>query len=115
MSDMALSFAVLGLVVVLFVWNRVPLELVALGGAVLLYATGVLSINQALAGFGDPTVVFIATLFVVSEGLDAGGVTAWAGRQLVRRAGGGRSRLLVMIMVAIAVATAFISVNGAVA
>jgi di/tricarboxylate transporter len=115
MSDTAISFAVLGLVVVLFVLNRVPLELVAVGAALLLFATGVLTINEALAGFGDPTVIFIAALFVVSEGLDAGGVTAWAGRQLVRRAGGGRSRLLVMIMVAIAVATAFISVNGAVA
>lgn len=115
MSDMALSFAVLGLVVVLFVLNRVPLELVAVGAALLLYATGVLSITDALAGFGDPTVIFIATLFVVSEGLDAGGVTAWAGRHLVRRAGGGRTRLLVLIMVAIALATALISVNGAVA
>jgi di/tricarboxylate transporter len=112
---MAISFAVLGLVVVLFVVNRLPLELVAVGAALLLYATGVLSINEALAGFGDPAVLFIAALFVVSEGLDAGGVTAWAGRQLVRRAGTGQSRLLVMIMLATAVATAFISVNGAIA
>jgi di/tricarboxylate transporter len=115
MTDMVLSFAVLGLVVVLFVINRVPLELVAVGAALLLYATGVLSITEALAGFGDPTVVFIASLFIVSEGLDAGGVTAWAGRHLVRRAGGGRARLLVMIMVAVALATALISVNGAIA
>jgi di/tricarboxylate transporter len=114
-SDMAISFAVLALVVVLFVLNRVPLELVAVGAALLLYATGVLSINQALAGFGDPTVIFIAALFIVSEGLDAGGVTAWAGRQLVSRAGDGPIRLLLMIMLAVAVATAFISVNGAVA
>jgi di/tricarboxylate transporter len=112
---MAISFAVLGLVVVLFVLNRLPLELVAVGAALLLFATGVLSINEALAGFGDPTVIFIASLFVVSEGLDAGGVTAWAGRLLVRRAGDSPSRLLVMIMVSVAVATAFISVNGAIA
>jgi di/tricarboxylate transporter len=112
---MAISFAVLGLVVVLFIVNRLPMEMVAVGAALLLYATGVLTINQALAGFGDPTVIFIAMLFVVSEGLDAGGVTAWAGRQLIRRSGDGLTRLLVMIMLAVAVATAFISVNGAVA
>ena len=115
MSDVAISFTVLGLVVVLFVLNRIPIELVAVGAALLLYATGVLDIGQALAGFGDPTVIFIAALFVVSEGLDAGGVTAWAGRQLVRRTGEGRARLLMVIMVTVAVATAFISVNGAVA
>ena len=42
--------------------------------------------TQALAGFGDPTVIFIATLFVVSEALDATGVTTWAGQQLDRAA-----------------------------
>ncbi|HST64289.1 MAG TPA: SLC13 family permease [Mycobacteriales bacterium] len=112
---MAISFTVLGVVVVLFVWNRAPVELVAVGAALTLYATGVLDLSQALAGFGDPTVIFIATLFVVSEGLDAGGVTAWAGRWLVHHAGGSRRRLVVLVMVVVAVATAFISVNGAVA
>jgi di/tricarboxylate transporter len=70
-SPVTISFLVLGGVVVLFVWNRIPVEIVALAAALVLYATGVLTINQALAGFGDPTVVFIATLFVVSEALDS--------------------------------------------
>ena len=37
------------------------------GAALSLWATGVLDLDQALAGFGDPTVLFIASLFVVSE------------------------------------------------
>jgi hypothetical protein len=41
-------------------------------------------------------VLFIASLFVVSESLDATGVTAWAGQQLVARAGESRARLLVL-------------------
>ena len=63
----------------LFVSNRVPVEVVAVGTALTLWATGVLDIDQALAGFGDPTVLYIASLFVVSEALDATGITAWAG------------------------------------
>ena len=92
-----------------------PVELVAVGAALSLYATGVLTLPQALAGFGDATVVFIATLFVVSAGLEAGGVTAWAGRRLSLRAGSSPTRLLVLVMLAGALATAIISVNGAVA
>ena len=85
MSDMAISFTVLGALVVLFVWNRFPVEIVAIGAALTLYATGVLTLDQAISGFGDASVVFIATLFVISEGLDATGVTTWAGQQMISR------------------------------
>jgi di/tricarboxylate transporter len=115
MSDMTISFCVLGAVVVLFVWNRIAVELVAIGAGLTLYATGVLTIDQVLAGFGDPTVIFIATLFVVSEGLDGTGVTAWAGQQLIARVGTSRTRLIVLMMLLVAGLTSLISVNGAVA
>ena len=115
MSDIAISFAVLAALVVLFVWNRIPVELVAIAGALTLWATGILDLEQALGGFGDPTVLFIAALFVVSEGLDAGGVTAWAGQRLVSLAGTSHRRLLVLMMLLVAGLTALISVNGAVA
>ena len=88
---------------------------VALGVAILLWASGVLTLNQALAGFGDPTVIFIAALFIVSEALDATGVTAWAGQQVISRGGTKRTPLLVVIGLLVAVLTALISVNGAVA
>jgi hypothetical protein len=95
LSHSTISFLVLGGAVVLFVWGRIPVEMVAVGAALTLYVTGVLSLPQSLAGFSDPAVLFIASLFVVSEGLDASGVTAWAGRELIRRAGGDRTKLLV--------------------
>ena len=84
MSEIAICFIILGAAVVLFVWNRLPVEVVALGVALSLWATGLLTIHESLAGLGDTTVVFIATLFVVSEALDATGVTAWAGQQVTR-------------------------------
>ena len=71
MSDIGIAFAILLAVVVAFISNRIPVGLVAIGAALALYFTGVLDLTQALAGFGDPAVIFIATLFVVSEGLDA--------------------------------------------
>ncbi|MFE3542905.1 SLC13 family permease [Nocardia sp. NPDC059177] len=115
MDPASVTYFVLAAAVVLFVWNRLPVGVVALAVALALYGTGVLTLDQALAGFGDPTVAFIAALFVVSEALDATGVTAWAGQQLIARVGAGRARLLVSVMLACAVLTALISVNGAVA
>jgi di/tricarboxylate transporter len=114
-SDETITFVVLGAAVVVFVWDRFPVGIVAIGVALALWATGVLGLDQALAGFGDPAVIFIASLFVVTEGLEAAGVTSWAGEQLIAHVGESRVRLLVLTMTLVAVLTALISVNGAVA
>ena len=115
MSDTTITFLILAAVVVVFVWDQLPVGVVAIGTALALWATGVLDLEQALAGFGDPTVIFIASLFVVSESLDAAGVTSWAGQELIARVGESRTRLVVLTMLLVAVLTALISVNGAVA
>ncbi|TVR35651.1 MAG: SLC13 family permease [Nitriliruptor sp.] len=115
MTDSVISLAVLVGVVVLFMTNRFPVEVVAIGSALVLYASGVIELTDALAGFGDPTVVLIAALFVVSEGLDATGVTTWVGDGLLRRAGGSDRKLLVFMMLLVAGFTALINLNGSVA
>jgi hypothetical protein len=75
MSDETITFLILGALVVVFVWDRLPVAVVAVGVALSLWATDVLTLEQSLAGFGDPTVLFIASLFVVAEALDAKVVT----------------------------------------
>lgn len=116
MSDITLTGLIIAAAVVLFVWNRFPVVLVAMGVSVALWGTGVLSLGAALAGFGDPAVIFIASLFVVSAALERAGVTAWAGQQLIAKAGAdSRTRLLVFTGLLVALLTALISLNGAVA
>src|SRR3712207_92068 len=96
MDPIVATFAILVLAVAALLSNRVPLGAVAISVAVALWATGVLSLGQALAGFGDPTVLFIAALFVVSAALDATGVTTWAAQQVIGRAGASPRRLLLL-------------------
>jgi di/tricarboxylate transporter len=114
-SDAAVSLVVLGVVVVAFVWNRLPVEIVAVGTALTLYGTGLLNIDQALSGFGDPVVIFIASLFVVSEALDSSGATAWVSQRLMSQVGDHPRRLLVLTILLSAVLTALITLNGSVA
>ena len=115
MSDETTTFLILGAVIAVFVWDKLPVAIVAIGVALSLWATGVLTLEQSLAGFGDPAVLFIASLFVVSEALDASGVTGWLGQQLVGSAGDSRNRMLVLTMLACAGVTALITPNGSVA
>lgn len=115
MTPEVLTLLTLAAVVALFVWNRLPVEVVAIGSALTLYGLGVLTLPEALAGFGDPAVILIAALFVVSEALDATGVTTWVGQALVEKAGSGTRRLMLLSMLLAAVLTAVIGLNGAVA
>ena len=116
MSPIAYTGIIVAITVVLFVTNKVPVVLVAMGTALGLWATGVLTLPQALAGLGDPAVIFIASLFVVSSGLEVTGVTAWAGQLLIKGAGEeSRTRLLLLMMGLVSLLVALISLNGAVA
>jgi len=115
MSDQTITLLILVLAVAVFVWNRLPVGIVALGVALALWATDVLTLDQAVEGFGNPTVVLIAALFVVAEALEAAGITTWAGQQLMRHAGDSRWRLMALLMVAVALLSALITPNGAVA
>ncbi len=115
MTDIWIVFAIVAAIVVLFIWDRLPVIVVCVGAALALWASGILTVQEALAGFGDPAVIFIAALFVVSAGLELSGVTAWAGQLLIRHAGTSRTRLIVMMMAFVGVLSALISVNGAVA
>ena len=115
MEPATITFIVLGVAVVAFVSGRIPLGIVAVGVSVALHLTGVLTLSEAFAVFGDPTVIFIAALFVVSEALEATGVTTWLGQLVVSRAGTRRVPLLLTLCLLVAGTTALISVNGAVA
>ncbi|MCE6951287.1 anion permease [Cereibacter sphaeroides] len=115
MSDIWTVFAIVGVIVVLFIWDRLPVIAVCMIAALSLWATGILTLNQSMAGFGDPAIIFVASLFVVSAGLEATGVTAWAGQILIRQAGDSRPRLIVLMMGVAGLLSGLISVNGAVA
>jgi di/tricarboxylate transporter len=112
---MTTTFVILGVTIALFVWGRWAPDLVALLSLLALVLSGVIGTSDALAGFGNPTVVMIASLFVVGEGLSRTGVTGWGGKWLLEAARGSMTRLLVVVMAGTAILSAFISNTGTVA
>jgi di/tricarboxylate transporter len=115
MADSTIVFLVLAGVVVLFIADVFPSEVVAMSSALTLWATGVLDLEQTLAGFGNPTVIFVASLLAVATALDTSGVSAWAGQHLINHGAGSRRRLTILTMALSAVLTSVITVHGAVA
>jgi di/tricarboxylate transporter len=115
MEPSTISLLVLVGVIAVFVWNRIPVGAVAVITSLTLYAAGVITVDEALSGFGDPVVIFIASLFVVSEGIDSAGVTTWAGQKLIEVIGDRPKAALLAIMAMAAVMSALITLNGAAA
>lgn len=107
--------ALLATAVALFVINRPRMDVVALLVMIALPLSGVISVQESLAGFADPNVVLIAALFVIGEGLVRTGVAFRIGEWLTRRAGASETRLLVLLMLAVAGLGSVMSSTGVVA
>ncbi|WP_137179327.1 SLC13 family permease [Roseomonas sp. AR75] len=114
-TDLLLVLLLLGAAIAMFIANRPRMDVVGLLMIVLLPLTGVITVNEALAGFADPSIVLIAALFVIGEGLVRTGVARDMGDWLGRAARGSESRALVMLMIAAAGLGAFMSSTAVVA
>ncbi|MBK8051382.1 MAG: SLC13/DASS family transporter [Anaerolineales bacterium] len=112
---MIITFVILAVTILLFVINKLRPDVVAMLSLLALFLTGVLTAPQALAGFADSTVIMVAALFVVGEGLAQTGITAWMGQRLTGWAGSSETRLLIALMLGTALLSAFLSNTGTVA
>lgn len=114
-SELLLVLALLAGCVGLFILNRPRMDVVALLAMIALPLSGVLSVQESLAGFSDPSVVLIAALFVIGNGLVRTGVAYRLGAWLTRTAGSSETRLLVLLMLAVAGLGSVMSSTGVVA
>lgn len=97
---LALTFAILGAALLLFLSERVRPDVVALLVAVALGATGVLTPEETFSGFSRSAVITILAIFMLAAGLERTGVTRGVGDLLSRVAGNGETRQVVVVMLA---------------
>jgi di/tricarboxylate transporter len=99
--ELALVLLMLAAAIVMFVVNRPRMDAVALLVLVAMPLTGIITMNEALAGFSDSSIILIAALFVIGEGLVRTGVARRLGDWLDAQAGTSESRLLVLLMASV--------------
>ncbi|WP_299550401.1 SLC13 family permease [Seonamhaeicola sp.] len=99
----------------LFVWGKFTPDIVALISMISLYLTGILTAPETLSGFSNPTVIMIAALFIIGEGIAQTGWTAMAGKKFVEWAGKSVPKLLVIVSLGAGVLSGFVSNTGTVA
>jgi di/tricarboxylate transporter len=104
-----LLLVLLAIALVLFWWERISSEVIALGLLLALAFTGLLPADQVFAGFGSNTVIMILGLLILTAALERTGVGELAGRAVLRHAEDNPDRLLWIVMLASAGLGAFIS------
>ncbi len=109
MSPIAIVLILLLLALILFATERLPVDIVGLILVVLLVATGILSVKEAIAGFGDEIIITIAGLFVLTGGLLKTGLVDLMGRKLFRIAGDNEFLLIFLIMIVGTISSTFMN------
>jgi di/tricarboxylate transporter len=114
-EQMLVVFGALGGAVVLFASGRIRPDVVAVLVVLALNLSGVLTIQESLAGFGEPVVTLIAAVSIVGEGLIATGVAYRLGEAVMKAGGGNEGRLIALVMVLAGTVGAFMSSSAIVA
>ncbi len=113
--DLALVLLMLAACIVAFVIEKPRMDAVALLVIVTMPLTGIITMNEAIAGFSDSVIVLLAALFVLGEGLVRTGVARKLGDWLYRTAGASETKLVVLLMAIVAGLGAFMSSTAVVA
>lgn len=114
-AHMMIVFGILAGAIVLFAWGWLRADVAAILVVLALMLSGVLTPQESLAGFGDPVVVLIAGMFIVSEALVNTGVAHRLGEAVLRAGGGSEVRLIALVMALAGGVGAFMSSSAIVA
>ena len=105
----------LGAAIILFVHNKIRMDVVALLVMLSFYLSGILSIQEILVGFSDPNIILIALLFIVGESLVRTGIAYHVSDGILKVAGNSEAKVLILLMLSVAGLGAFMSSTGVVA
>ncbi len=112
--DQIVVFAILGGLLVSFVWGFWRYDLVAFAGLLAAVALGVVPVDEAFLGFGHPAVITVAAVLIVSRGLANSGAIDRLVNTVAPAAGNTTTHVLALAGLA-AVLSAFMNNVGALA
>ena len=114
-TEMITVFAVLGMVIILLVFNLLRVDVVGLLVMTVLPLTGLLSGKEAIAGLGSNAVVVLICVMVLGSSLDKTGVVNIIAQKVMKVAGNSESRVVSLLGITVAIPSSLMSNVGAVA
>jgi len=94
---------------ILFVSEKIPVALTAMGIMVILVLVRILPPREAVAGLAHPAVVTVGSMFLISKGLVKTGSVGYIARRIIWLAKGSPTLANLLVLVSVAGASAFIN------
>jgi di/tricarboxylate transporter len=113
-TEQSVVSAILLLTLVLFIWGKYRHDVVASIALGLCIVTGIVSADDAFAGFGHPAVITVAAVLVISDALRRSGVVDMIAQKILPYTQHPFSHIMVLTSV-VTVASAFMNNVGALA
>ncbi len=106
-SEQIVFLLIVAVTLMLFIGERIRIDVAAMLTLLALAVTGILTPAQALSGFASEPAIIVAAVFVISAALNATGVTERIGALIARAAGAREWRAILVVMPAVAALAAF--------
>lgn len=113
--DILTTLAIIGLALVLFIWERLSVDTVAILVMTAFMLTGILSPAEGFAGFSNPATLTVGAMFVFSAAVFKSGILNRLGQFLVVTGRRSYSHLLLAVMGLAGIMSAFINDTAVVA
>ena len=107
--EAAIVIGLLIAAVIFFATEKVSVDLVTLGLLCVLVLSGILTVNQAFAGFGNEVIIMLGSIFVIGAALRETGVLDQLGHALARATGGHPGRVVAVMMTTVGGVSAFMN------
>ncbi|RJP74222.1 MAG: hypothetical protein C4532_03005 [Candidatus Abyssobacteria bacterium SURF_17] len=98
--EIAFISVLLAVVIALLVTEKVPVDVTAIGIMAVLAVSGILSPEEAVAGFANPAPITVGALFILSAGLMRTGATDYMTERITDLAAGNPKRFLMILLIA---------------
>ncbi len=113
--DVMAVLGILGFTIVMLLFDILRIDLVAIMCMLLLGWTGILTAPETFSGFSGNAVISMMAVMILGYGISTTGIMDRFSREILRRFGSGRTRIVGVMSLAVGLLSGFIQNIGAVA
>lgn len=109
LDDISIVMLIVGFTLVMFIWEKIAIDITSLIAMALLMVTGVLTTKEGISGFSNDATITILFLFLLSAGLEKNGAVNIIGRAMIKMIGKRQKLAFVTIILVSGFISAFLN------